>query len=102
MIKFENQSNYNCEITLDSGKQHLVYGNWIHNNDLDHWQGWHCSAGNTRFYIDKNFDIWSGECRNNHLGNVLGEWSVKTDTVCERPTCTGCTDDLITHKVNRA
>jgi hypothetical protein len=100
--KFENHSNYNCEITLDTGEQYQVYANWIHNNDLDHWQGWHCDAGHTRFYIDKRFDIWSGECQNDYLGNVLGEWSIKTDTVCQQPTCTGCTDDLITEKSKNA
>lgn len=102
MNQFENHDNYNCEVTLDSGEQFRVYANWIHNNDLDHWQGWHCEAGHTRFYIDKHFDIWSGECQNDHLGLVLGEWSVKTDTVCQQSTCTGCTDDLITEKSKNA
>jgi hypothetical protein len=97
-MQFENHSNYNCEITLDNGEKYLVYANWIHNNQLDSWQGWCCSAGHTRFYIDKNFEIWSGECKNNHLGNVLEQWTVKTDTVCLKSTCTGCTDDLVIEK----
>jgi hypothetical protein len=96
--KFENHTNYNCTITLDSGEQYNVYANWIHNQGLDQWQNWHCDAGHTRFYIDKNFDIWSGECKNDHLGNIITGWNLKTDTTCNRPTCTGCTDDLITTK----
>jgi hypothetical protein len=95
---FENHSNYNCKITLDNGEQYVVYANWIHNQDLDHWQGYRCSGGNTRFYIDNNFDIWSGVCENDCLGNVLGDWEIKTDTVCHQTTCNGCTDDLITEK----
>lgn len=102
MTQFENHSNYNCEITLDNNDTYRVYANWIHNNHLDSWQGWHCQAGHTRFYIDKNFDVWSGECKNNYLGNVLKEWSVKTDTVCAQTTCTGCTDDLLTAKRSNA
>lgn len=98
MSRFENHTNYNCRITTDTGEEYLVYANWMHNKNLDAWQGWQCDAGNTRFYIDKNFDVWSGECRNNLLGNALTEWNIKTDTICDRPTCTGCTDDLITRK----
>ena len=102
MTKFENHSNYNCEITLDTGQQYLVYANWIHNNRLDQWSGWSCSAGHTRFLIDKDFEIYSGECKNDHLGNVLSNWNIKTDTLCKRNTCTGCTDDLLTEKSKNA
>lgn len=101
MNNFENHENYNCNITLDSGDEYKVYANWIHNQGLDCWQGWHCDAGHTRFYIDKNFDIWSGECKNDYLGNATSNWNLKTDTICNRVTCTGCTDDLLTHKYEK-
>ena len=101
MSNFENHKNYNCKITTDAGREYFVYADWIHNNNLDSWQGWNCSAGQTRFYIDKNFDVWSGECKNNFLGNALGEWNPKHDTICERPTCTGCTSDLIVEKYGK-
>ena len=95
MIKHDN---YNCRATDNQGQEHLVYANWLHNEHLDNWLGYRCDAGRTRFHIDKNFDIWSGECKNNYLGNVLNDWSLKIDTVCKRITCTGCTDDLIVKK----
>ncbi len=98
MIHFENHSNYNCNVTLASGEQYNVYANWLHNNGLDHWKGWRCAAGNTRFYIDGNFEIWSGECHNDLLGNVLETWETKADSICARDTCGACTDDLITSK----
>ena len=102
MNNFENHKNYNCKITLDSGDEYKVYANWIHNQGLDQWQGWHCDAGHTRFYIDKNFDIWSGECKNDYLGNaIINNWNLKTDTICNRLNCTGCTDDLLTHKYEK-
>lgn len=75
-----------------------MYANWLHNQDVDHWQGWHCDAGNTRFYIDKNFNVWDGECKNSLLGNALKDWNANTNTVCTRTTCTGCTDDLMIGK----
>ena len=67
MIK--DHDNYNCRITTDNGEQHLVYANWIHNQGLDTWQGYHCDAGHTRLLIDNNFDVWSGECKNKTGGS---------------------------------
>ena len=100
--KFENHSNYTCEITLDSGEQFKIYANWMHNKQLDNFQGWSCDAGYTRFMIDKNFDIWDGECKNTLLGNVLDEWATNSNNVCRQSTCTGCTDDLIVAKHKNA
>ena len=101
MSKFENHSDYNCIVTTDTGEQYRMYANWIHNNNLDHWQGWACDAGHTRFAIDKDFNVWSGECQNDYLGNALTEWEPKSNVVCNRATCTGCTDDLLTKKQKR-
>ena len=97
-MKSIKHNNYNCCATDEHGNQHLVYANWLHNQGLDTWQGYRCSAGETRFYIDKNFDIWGGECKNSHLGNVLENWQPQTNQICKQTTCTGCTDDLITSK----
>lgn len=102
MNKFENHSNYNCKITLNSGEQFKIYANWMHNEKQDNFQGWSCEAGYTRFYIDNNFDIWDGECKNTQLGNVLGDWDCISDNICKRLTCTGCTDDLIAEKHERS
>ena len=93
-----NHKNYNCQITTEKGQQYLVFASWIRNEGLDNWKGYRCDAGHTRFSIDKNFGIWSGECKNNYLGNVLNDWALKTDTVCLRERCGGCTNDLMTKK----
>lgn len=94
-----DHSNYNCVVTNDQGDTKRVYGNWIHNQGHDHFLGWHCDAGVTRFYIDKNLDLWGGQCRNVFLGNVLDQWvPQQVATVCNQPRCGGCTDDLITKK----
>ena len=97
----QDHENYNCIVTADTGLQRRVYANWLHNSNLDNWQGWHCDAGTTRFYIDSKFNIYSGECQNDFLGNVLTKWQTKNNNVCQQPTCTGCTDDLITSKYKR-
>ena len=98
MLPDQDHDNYNCVVTTDTGVERKVYANWIHNNQLDNWQGWQCAAGETRFYIDSKFDVWSGECKNDFLGNILTKWKTKNDTVCQQKTCTGCGDDLIATK----
>lgn len=98
MNQFENHHNFNCHVTLSDGQKFKVYANWIHNQELDYWQGWHCDAGHKKFYIDKNFDIWDGMCENQRLGNMFGSWNIVTDTICQRQRCIGCTDDLIAAK----
>jgi len=96
--KFENQENYNCRITTDTGEEYLVYANWLHNERLDNWQGWHCEAGATRLLIDKDLKVHSGECKNDLLGNALSEFNLNKETICKQDRCTGCTDDLIVAK----
>lgn len=96
---FENQKYYNCEITLDNGETYRVSANWIHNNNLDHWQGWSCDAGYKRLHIDKDFNVYSAVCQNDKLGNLFGQWQVlDAPTRCQRSRCTGCTDDILIGK----
>lgn len=96
---FENHSNYNCRVTLDNDQQYHIYANWLSNNNLHEWKGWHCEAGMTRIHIDKNLQIWSGECRNDLIGDALTQWHLFVEpSICHKTTCSGCTDDLITAK----
>lgn len=96
---FENHQFYNCKITLDNGKEYLISANWMHNNNLDHWEGWSCSIGYKRISINENLDVYSGQCQNDFLGNLLTEWHLlEQPTICMKKRCTGCTDDLLTEK----
>jgi hypothetical protein len=96
--EFHNQENYNCRITTDTGDEYLIYSTWLHNEQLDQLKGWHCDAGHTRLFIDKNFDVYSGECHNDHLGNALDDFSLLDHAVCQQQRCSGCTDDLVVAK----
>jgi hypothetical protein len=99
-MKLENQSNYNCRVRTDTGEEYLLYANWLHNNQQDHWQGWQCNAGATRLYIDKDLNVFSGECENDCLGTVF-DFDLLNSTVCKRDRCGGCTDDLMVAKKQR-
>jgi hypothetical protein len=98
LSKFEDHSNYNCCITLDNGEDFVVFANWIHNNNLDQWHGWTCDAGHTRLMIDKDLNVWSGECKNDFFGRADEHFYTNASTVCKRKTCTPCTDDLSVRK----
>ena len=101
-MQFENHLYYNCEITLDTDKVYRVSGNWLHNENLDHWKNWSCAAGQKRLMIDENFNVFSGECLNDHLGNLLETWQpLEQPTICHQQRCSGCTDDLIVEKVSK-
>jgi hypothetical protein len=99
LIPEHNHPNYNCTVTYKSGDVRKVYGNWLHNTGQDFFKDWHCGAGSSRFYIDKNFNVWSGMCKNDLLGNLKNTWNpLDTFAVCQQPRCGGCTDDLVTKK----
>lgn len=97
-LKFENHSNYNCEVATDTGETFRIYANWLHNNGLDSWQGWQCKAGSDRLYIDKNLQVFGGECENDHLGHAILGFQLLYSTVCKKSSCSGCTDDLVVAK----
>lgn len=98
MSKFSNHKNYNCKVVTDQGNEYSVYANWIHNEKLDNFKDWNCNAGITRISIDKNLEVFSGECKNDYLGNAISGFDLNQQTICKRERCTGCTDDLIVKK----
>lgn len=86
-------------MVTDSGNEFKIDANWLHNQQLDNWQGWECDAGKTRIFIDPLLDVYSGECKNEKLGSLLKDWELNVHSaVCRRARCTGCTDDLMINK----
>lgn len=84
---------------LSNSRHYRLEGNWIHNENLDHWQGWECDAGRTRLYIDSDNNVFGGQCLNDKLGNLNSGWNILNNpTICKQQRCTGCTDDLIVAK----
>lgn len=97
MSKFSDQTNYNCRITLDNGEEYNVFSSWIHNEGLDRWKDWHCDVGSTRLFVDYDLTVYSGECKNDNLGNI-DTFNLKEDTVCKYDYCSGCTADVACNK----
>lgn len=101
MTKLVNHSNYNCIIETETGEKFKVYADWLHNQHLDHWQDWECHAGSERLFIDKDLEVYSGECKNNYLGNSKHPIKLLDGTKCKQNRCSGCTDDLAVRKYNQ-
>ncbi len=103
MTDFSNHKFYNCRIILNNEQTFNINANWLHNENLDHWKDWECNTGYTRLNIDSNFDVYNGECFNNHLGNLITNWNLlSSPTICNQYRCTGCTDDLLTFKKEKS
>lgn len=94
---YKNYENYNCRITSDDGQEFLVYSNLLSNENINHWKGWECYAGCNRLMIDKNLNVWSGECKNDFLGTATDKFFVDKPTICKGADCR-CTDDLSVRK----
>ena len=84
---------------MSNDERYRVDANYMHNNQLDLWKDWSCNAGFHRLSIDKDFNVYSGECHNDHLGNIKTGWAPLTaPATCKQQRCTGCTDDLLISK----
>ena len=98
--KFENHSDYDCQITLQSGEKYSILCNEVSNRHLGLFKDWMCVAGSKRLFVDQYFNIFSCEGRNNKLGNLLMDWKPLTEPVACRKDFCFCTDDLQIDKWN--
>lgn len=97
-----NDDNYNIKVTYDDSTSGLMYANRLHNENLDYWKGWQCSAGSTGIYIYES-DVYGGECLNDYLGKLGEEWDIIDGyTTCRLDRCTGCTTDLSREKFTKS
>ena len=98
-MKFTDHKNHNCTAILDNGEQYKMSADFLHNEKLDFWLGWHCDAGSTRIFIDNENQVFGATCRNDYLGNLNSDLKIlNSSTICKRARCVGCTDDLLISK----
>lgn len=92
-------SNYNVVAVTTDNKEHLLFADRLHNENLDNWQGWHCAAGSKYLVIDPNFDVYGSMCQNDYLGNLETDFKLLNEyTICKKVRCVHCTNDLMVHK----
>lgn len=92
--------NSDCTVVLADGTEIDVesFDLWYHN--LAKFQNWSCAAGVDSIVVESDFQVWSGVCRNDNLGNLLDEnfSLLQNPTVCVKDQCTTCIADLINDK----
>jgi hypothetical protein len=96
-----NDINYNCKVTFDDSTTALVFATRLHNEDLDHWYDWECTAGVNSIYIYED-KVYGGECKNDYLGELHNKWElIHNSTTCKKVRCSGCTVDLLQKKFEK-
>jgi hypothetical protein len=89
-----------CTVVLKDGTR-IDVNSWdLFNKDLHHFKGWACTAGTDSIIVESDFQVWSGVCRNDNLGNLFDDdfSLLQTPTVCTKDQCTTCPADLINNK----
>jgi hypothetical protein len=89
-----------CTIVLKDGTTIDVNSQDLFRKDLHHFKGWTCTAGTDSILIESDFQVWSGVCRNDNLGNLFDDNFdlFQSPTVCTRNQCTTCESDLLNTK----
>lgn len=99
-VNLYRDNNCNAIVHLKDGTTIGVATDQIHNKNLHHWEGWLCNVGVDSIFIDNDFTVYAGSCRNDKLGNLFTkDFSLfDSPTVCKQKKCTSCTSDLFSTK----
>jgi len=97
--KITKDINCNAILELANGETIEIFADNLVQKNLNHFKGWQCNAGVERIYIESDFTVYSGQCKNNILGNLFDEnFSLIEDYVlCEQNSC-DCAGDIYTTK----
>lgn len=89
-----------CTVVLKDGTEIDIESWELWRNNLHYFKGWTCAAGSDSIIIESDFQVWSGVCRNDNLGNLLDDnFSLfKEPTICTTNQCTACISDLTNSK----
>lgn len=92
--------NSDCTAILADGTEIDIESWDLWRNNIAYFQGWNCAAGMDSIVVESDFQVWSGVCRNDNLGNLMDEnfSLLKEPTVCVKNQCTTCIADLINDK----
>ena len=100
MINLYKDNNCNAIVFLQDGTSVEVSTDQIHSKNLHHWKDWYCNVGIDSIYIDNDYTVYAGMCKNDNLGNLFDEnFSFFTEpNKCKQETCSSCTSDLFSRK----
>jgi MoaA/NifB/PqqE/SkfB family radical SAM enzyme len=90
----------NAIVELANGESIAIDAVQLVDKNLTNFKGWQCYAGVERMYIDPQFKVYSGQCRNDYIGELFdNNLSLFTEpTVCKQEKCV-CVADIFTTKI---
>lgn len=93
-------SECNAVVTSRDGQTVEISATDLWDLGLAHWAGWKCAAGRDMIFVDHDFTVYSGHCRNDCLGSIFDpEFRLFAGyTTCHRAQCTPCASDLYADK----
>jgi hypothetical protein len=99
MTTLVTNENCNAIVTTSTGDSVAIFADQLIDKRLNFFNGWSCNAGSERIYIEKDFTVFSGQCKNNMLGNLFDEnfKILNHPVICKQNSCT-CTGDIYTTK----
>lgn len=99
-ILLKKDKNCNAIVHLLDGSKLEISADQLYDKNLHYWQGWHCNVGVDSIFIDNDYTVYAGQCRNDKLGNLFDNdfKFFEEPTICKQISCTPCATDLYSHK----
>jgi hypothetical protein len=103
MTKLVKNEYCNATVTLKDNSTVDVAVSQLCEKDLNNFKGWYCAAGMDQIYINESLTVYSGQCYNDNMGNLMDENFKLFDnpTICKQESCGSCTSDLYTRKIRK-
>jgi len=100
MTTLQKNEHCNAVVFLKDGTTIEVSTDQLHSKNLHHWKDWYCNVGVDSIFIDYDYTVYTGNCRNDILGNLYDKnFSLfKNPMKCKQQTCTSCASDLFSTK----
>jgi hypothetical protein len=100
MILLKKDQYCNTVVQTKNGEKIEIAADQLYNSDLHHWKDWHCYVGVDSIFIDDDYTVYAGNCRNDSLGNLFDPkfQLFQEPGVCKKETCTLCASDLYSTK----
>lgn len=100
MTTLVTNKNCNAIVTVSNGDSIAIFADQLIDKNLNAFYGWKCRAGVERIYIDRDFTVYGGQCKNDSLGNLFDDnfEILKNPVLCQQKLCL-CTGDIYTTKM---
>jgi hypothetical protein len=100
MISLKKDQYCNTVVYTKNSETIEIAADQLYDNNLHHWKGWHCFVGVDSIFVDDDYTVYAGNCRNDTLENLFNPdfQLFQKPGICKQKTCTSCASDLYSTK----